>query len=542
MTASDGSLERIDKLAAVLVFLGAFVLLFLGMNRAILIYDEGIILTAAMRVAAGDVPHRDFYANYGPAQFYLLAWLFDLFGQRVIVERLLDLAMRAATLAAIYSMLAAYCKRPVTLVVTAVCAIWLWRVAGYAYPAFPALLLAIVGSTVILKALFSDHPTWLAAAAGVITGLITLFRYDIGFLVFTAHALAVVLITWLSNDGARHRLEQAGRLLLPYAGGVALIAIPLFGWYWSAGALGGFIHDMILYPSKYYAATRSLPFPGILGLDAFLRNLVIYLPILVLAMVIFSFYSGKARLAASFRASVPEDFAQRRYFVFLIVFGLLASFVYVKGIVRVGALHLILSIVPSYMVLAALTDKKFSPSRPLRAAAAALVALSCAAALYVAWGHIQFLRERGRSALEAMASDHVRPTKIQFMIDHERAAAINFVRQNTKPDDRLYVGLTRHDKIFINDNFTYFAASRLPATKWHHFDPGLQTRADIQSSMIEDLERFKPPYAILESTWNNMNEPNQSVLSSGVTLLDDYFQSRYQMVESYGSVSIWRRK
>jgi hypothetical protein len=542
MTASDGSLERIDKFAAVLVFLGAFVLLFLGMNQAINVYDEGIIFAAAMRVAAGDVPHRDFYANYGPAQFYLLAWLFDLFGQRVIVERLLDLVVRAATLATMYAMLAAYCKKPVTLVMIAVCAVWLFQAGGYAYPVFPALLLAIVGSAVILKALFSDRPVRFSAAAGVITGLITLFRYDIGFLVFAAHALAIVLIAWLSNDGARHRLEQAGRLLLPYAGGVALIALPLFGWYWSAGALGGFIHDVILYPSKYYAATRSLPFPGIWELHAFLWNFVIYLPILVTGVVIFNFYSGRTKLAACFRTSGSESFAQQRYFVFLIVFGLLASLSYLKGIVRVGPLHLILSIVPSFMVLAALTDKKFSPSRPLRAAAGVLVALSCAAALYMAWRQTYFLKETGQSALQAMAIDQVRPTRIRFVVKPERAAAINFLRQNTKPGDRLYVGLTRHDKIFVNDNFTYFAANRLPATKWHHFDPGLQTRADIQSLMIQDLERFKPPYALLESTWDGMYEPNQSAISSGVTLLDDYFQSRYQVVERYGELSIWRRK
>ena len=32
-----------------------------------------------MRVAAGDVPHADFYANYGPGQFYFIAALFKLF-------------------------------------------------------------------------------------------------------------------------------------------------------------------------------------------------------------------------------------------------------------------------------------------------------------------------------------------------------------------------------------------------------------------------------------------------------------------------------
>ena len=81
------------------------------MDRGFDFYDEGLILVGAMRVAAGQVPHRDFYANYGPGQFYTLAWLFDLFGSSVFVERIYDLTLRSAIVAAAYGITAAYCKR-----------------------------------------------------------------------------------------------------------------------------------------------------------------------------------------------------------------------------------------------------------------------------------------------------------------------------------------------------------------------------------------------------------------------------------------------
>ena len=44
------------------VFAAAFFILFLGMSLYPNVYDESLVLTAAMRVAAGQVPHRDFYA------------------------------------------------------------------------------------------------------------------------------------------------------------------------------------------------------------------------------------------------------------------------------------------------------------------------------------------------------------------------------------------------------------------------------------------------------------------------------------------------
>ena len=132
-----------------IAFVVAFTILFFIMDRMINIYDEGIVLTAAMRVAAGEIIHRDFYTNYGPAPYYLVSCLFKLFGQHVLVERVLDLTVRAGILALTYSSLVYYSRRWIALVVTALCALWLCTVGNHGYPIYPALLLAM-GSTLIL--------------------------------------------------------------------------------------------------------------------------------------------------------------------------------------------------------------------------------------------------------------------------------------------------------------------------------------------------------------------------------------------------------
>ena len=77
---------------ATVVFVLSYLFLFLFMTRYPGWYDEGIIVTDAMRVASGQIPRRDFYVNYGPAQFYLLAGLFKAFGQSLLVERLYDIS------------------------------------------------------------------------------------------------------------------------------------------------------------------------------------------------------------------------------------------------------------------------------------------------------------------------------------------------------------------------------------------------------------------------------------------------------------------
>ena len=82
-------------LAAAVTFGTAFVAVAITINRSVNIYDEGIILTGAMRVSQGALPHPDFYGNYGPGQFFVLAAIFKLFDPSIFVERIWELAVKA---------------------------------------------------------------------------------------------------------------------------------------------------------------------------------------------------------------------------------------------------------------------------------------------------------------------------------------------------------------------------------------------------------------------------------------------------------------
>lgn len=78
-----------------LIFLGSFAFLAATMSHKINVYDEGVVLVDAARVAQGAVLHRDFYEIYGPAQIYILAGLFKMFGASILVERVWDTIVRA---------------------------------------------------------------------------------------------------------------------------------------------------------------------------------------------------------------------------------------------------------------------------------------------------------------------------------------------------------------------------------------------------------------------------------------------------------------
>ena len=133
------------------------------------------------------------------------------------------------------------------------------------------------------------------------------------------------------------------------------------------------------------------------------------------------------------------------------------------------------------------------------------------------------------------------PRGICFFPDNSHIQTIEFIRSHTGPDQKLFVGLTKSDIVFANDNIIYFASQRLPATKWSHFDPYLQNTYEIQAQMIQEFEATPPPYIVLDSEYDSTREPNDSSKSTGVTLLDEYIRSKYQKVESFGHFFIWQR-
>jgi len=82
--------------------------------------------------------------------------------------------------------------------------------------------------------------------------------------------------------------------------------------------------------------------------------------------------------------------------------------------------------------------------------------------------------------------------------------------------------------------------NRKSATKWHHFDPGLQTSAPIQQEMVGELQRAKPKLIVIVSDWAEAQEPNDSALSSGVTVLDDYLRQAFEPVATFGPNTVLR--
>jgi hypothetical protein len=527
--------------------LTVWALLFALLDLRPIMYDEGIILTGAREVQFGAIPHRDFYANYGPAQFYVIAGLFNMFGTHFLVARIYEITVRAG-IVMMTLIIARRCRPIIAAVVAGLILLWMLSIGAYEYPVFPALLLALIGSEILLAESEAGRlrPT-ICVTAGALTGGIALFRYDVGLFVLLSHLAAIgyAQMTNAVEDNTTTRLRKFVTAVLAYGSGTGVVFLPVAIALLIAGAGPGFLHDMVKFPAAYYALMRHLPPPGISDLIPPNPLLAIYLPFFVVFISpLLLFYCEHRRPAGT----APD----RTIALTIVILATLCLGVLAKGMVRLSLVHLIMPIVIATLLLGFLLDRWGRWPYAWR-----VVLLPAAAAAVIApvlmSGHLvrQMVRtDRGLSLTGwilgagqgAQGIPAFLPSMTAAHVPVGSQCAIAIVRARTAPDEPVFVANMRHDRIVANRVEYYFEAERRPATHWYHFDPGLQTRADIQKAVIADLTRRKVRWIIRDSALDDIREPNGSSVSSKVFLLDQYLLRSFRPVAWFGSTSVWLRQ
>ena len=542
-----------------LLFIASFVLLFLGMARSPNIYDEGIVLTAAMRVAAGQLPHRDFYSIYGPAQYYILAGLFKLVGPSILAERLLDLLFESAIVTTLYWVLIGYCRRSVALAtsVTSILLMYGLQITeGYA--TVPIALISLLSAAWMLPLFDRGLSRRRTLGLGMLAAVATLYRYDTGIALLAVQALVIAVSTYVRPDTlASHLKTFLSRFWLCLAG-FAVVTLPPALYFVAHSSISPLINDIFILQGRNYHRGRNLPFPA--PHWASLEQMQVYLPLLAIGLALYVIWSSRNQPRGDEDLDPKGEAGGRNWMPVLVIFGITAFVLYFKGIVRVTPLSMYLATVPSLVILAVLFEKRMRFSRPVRISTLVLAAMTI---LLISIASVKetntllaqrsiigrilrvtLFRHRASPGIQQSWCQKTNPVTrgLCFLPDDGRIHAIEFIDNQTTHDQPLFVGLTSHDRVFANDNLIYFAAQRLPATRWSHYDPDLQTTAGVQTEMIHELQQDPPPYVVLDSEFKIFNEPNDSARSSGVYLLDNYIRSNYQYVNTFDEMSIWQRR
>jgi hypothetical protein len=241
-----------DWIVAILLFV-ASALYFASYARVGLFDDEGYLLEGVTRILDGQVIYRDFHHTYAPGRFYLLAALFELFGENLLVVRATWVALRALIVVLAWRLARRLVSGPL---------VWAPPLALLALPGpwhksfFHLFLIACaLGGEACLSRGGRGRSFW----AGALIAVAILFRQDVG--AFAAAAIggyAAVRAIAAMRAPAREPLASLRWMI---AGGAAVIA-PVALYFASNGALGHLV-SKVFFAGVRDNRTNELPFPPV---------------------------------------------------------------------------------------------------------------------------------------------------------------------------------------------------------------------------------------------------------------------------------------
>lgn len=529
------------RLALAVVFACGFLFLCGQLKSLANLYDEGLILVNAERIRGGAVPYRDFWTLYSPGYFYVLAGWFTLVEPSILAARLFDTGLRFLLTLEVYLLARTLASPYAALVPYAFVTFWLGTIRFYCYPAFPATGAILLTALLFWRYLQSGRSPWLLVA-GLALGGTALLRLDfggyaaIGFgAALIGHELRLAYDAGVTGWGGVGRLVRAGGLL---AVGALAVALPVYAMLAAAAGLDTLYEDLVRFPATTFRAFRHLPVPpliadfGKITISQWNDWLRLYLPLTIYFVALYGI------LRQLLKRRQPQADHRAEVAILLLALTGTGLGLVVKATSRYHELHALPTTICASIVATALLD--WLPSR-WRRSAPFRIALIGGVFLFLTNPYVMhFVSLAQNGAVSPWWCYSQDPRAGCVMLDRNQARTAEYIRSQTRPDEYVFVGNTRHDQIFINDLMLYFLINRPIPTRYTELHPGLATTLPVQQTIAAELADHDVRWIVLVAGWES-HEPNASSISSGITYLDNAIRQRYRPVTSFGNYQVWRR-
>ncbi|MBC7321052.1 glycosyltransferase family 39 protein [bacterium] len=557
------------------------------------IYDEGIVVYGANRILKGDIPYRDFWTMYAPGQFYTIALLFRLFGTNLFVTRIYSATINLLIVLLVYFIIKKISGHKMALLAFILSTLWMGGWGLFHSSPTPAGTFWSLFSILFVVDFLCNKNYSSLFIGGIITGITAIFRHDIGGYTFISST--VVLIFYIYIRVLNRNIIETVKLWGRYLGGTIIGFVPLALCFVAKVPFRNLVFDLIIFPVKIFPRVRDLPYPPF---DFSFYSFLFYFPIIIyivggililfnlfrwkdfngkewsitLFWIIGVFFFNQARvrsdvphllptiipaimlLASLYNSRLSLVWERKGYFIK--AFTLFISFILTLSLYRnalrsfavtVYVLPLVLGVVLVLAVYIPINLGQLFRRTILRSFSQVLSLILCVFILF------SFIRTELKDFPIWIFVSFSKPGLVPSLLDRARgiyvfenqeyflSTTIKFIQANTKPDESIFVGNSRHDRIFVNDVMFYFLSERHSATKYHELHPGLATTEEVQREIIEELKKNNVRFIVLWSGAENVSEPNESSISSGVTILDDFIKMNYAPVMYFGPYKVLQK-
>jgi len=505
----------------------AFFALFtsVGFNYGMNVYDEGITTYGAVRILVGDVPYGDFWTMYPPGQFYLLAGLFMLFGVSLLAERILSVILMLALAIVVFLIIRSLTSQKYALLGVLILLSWMITGSLFSSPILTGIFTATSGIYFLMKYL-RGGPRRDLIVAGFLSGATVVFRHDIGF--YTVVVALLILVPFVlfgsrfSNPPNKRSgltdpawfILTVGLVVLPVAGLLLMIAPGKVIW-----------NDLIVFPATVFPAVRSVQSPDIIIASG---RIPLYFPFIIIVISTISLLVKVVRKQISPSGEI--------FWIEALLIGITLTWL-LQASVRFDAAHLFPAYVPATILFTIIFFK--GPSNKIIRIVIPIMGL---------WISYLIIAPGFRTQAEVL-NNMTSVDRYVFsagpacgIIWDERGEELDdlmrYLRKNMSGGEYLFSGSARHDKIFVNNILIYTLSGLRSPTKYHELSPGVVTEKEVQDQIVQDLIEKDVGYLVLMEPQHS--EQNQSNISSGIVILDDFIRNKYQPAESFGIYSVWK--
>jgi 4-amino-4-deoxy-L-arabinose transferase-like glycosyltransferase len=245
--------QRNERWIGLLIFLLTAAYLFLFRRFSTMDPDEGIILQGAQRILRGEVLYRDFFSFFTPGSYYLLAALFKVFGNSLMVARTALVVFGGIFSVVTYLLARRVCQRSSALAAACVVSCTALPYRFMALHNWDSTLWACLAVYSSVRMIESRAVTW-AAATGTFTSLTFLFEQSKGGGLALGVGLGLLTILLMGRTQAFTKASVVALLA-----GAAWPMITTIVWFYAEGSLQPMLSAW-LWPLDHYSLANRVSY------------------------------------------------------------------------------------------------------------------------------------------------------------------------------------------------------------------------------------------------------------------------------------------
>lgn len=405
----------------------------------------------------------------------------------------------------------------------------LWLGMSSSFDVLVLPILFILFSSIFIFKYFENRRRQNLIIVGILTGVTAYFRWDFSLYLFLSLSLTLLLFNYIYYSDLGHKrvlslINSAKKLSIFWIVSISTI-IPLFIFLFYYIPIDQLISQFITYPTQIYPEYRNLPWSY--AYFDLIPTIFIY---------------SSITLWIIYKLSKRNFGSKKDWKVSFLLFLGLCLTLYAE--VRSDSGHYFPTIIVALILLAFFCSEiikiriLFQPKIAIKNPKSTILKFLV---FYLIIG--SFILD----SAPILNNDNAIPLNLErgngiYVSEQydDFIAAVNYIQQKVPSNEKIFVG-NSNDKTVTNNVMFYFLAGRDSGLFYYDLEPGVVTTLPVQLKMINQLERNNVHYIILWSG-DNYTEPNKSNQSSGVTALNNFIRSHYQLSKTFGNYTIYTMK